>query len=73
MLARLPDHVIARSASDRTDNWPFWYVAASRDSLNITGQIARDLGYNFRPGAVLTSRDDAMLLAEQWNALCEAQ
>ncbi len=30
--------VTARSASDRTDDWPFWYVADER-GLNITQQL----------------------------------
>lgn len=30
----------ARSASDRTDDWPFWFVAdADRDGLNVTNDL----------------------------------
>ncbi len=30
----------ARSASDRTDDWPFWFVAdADRDGLNVTNEL----------------------------------
>ena len=42
----------ARSASDRTDDWPLWMVVDSQGQ-NILGDISRMLG---KPGAVFTNR-----------------
>lgn len=69
---RLPERVIARSASDKTDDWPFWYCAETRASVNITSAIARELGHPWRPGAVFARREYAEALAGQWNARGEA-
>lgn len=46
----------ARSASDRTDDWPFWFVEA--DGINCMS------GMN---GAVFTTRAEAERLANEWN------
>lgn len=44
----------ARSASDKTDDWPFWFVADSqRGGLNVTGKISDALELPRKPGAVL--------------------
>lgn len=55
----------ARSASDRTDDWPFWFVAdRDKSGLNVTRQLAPELtGY-----LPLVSRDAAIALAENANA-----
>lgn len=38
---------IARSASDKTDDWPYWFVAdTTRDGLNVTVQLLPEMrGY----------------------------
>ena len=51
----------ARSASDRTDDWPFWYVCGPDGRSNVL---------SFKPpfyGAVLTTKDAAILIAEKFN------
>ncbi len=55
----------ARSASDKTDDWPFWMVW--NGSLNVTGKVARLLGYPVKEGAVFVSRKGAERLAEEAN------
>ena len=49
----------ARSASDNTDDWPFWFVADSqRDGLNVTATLLqRFTGSPFPPQARQTPRD----------------
>ena len=49
---------IARSASDRTDDWPYWYVAGPDGRTNIT------IGPG---GSVLLSRENAERLAHKGN------
>lgn len=34
---------VARSASDKTDDWPFWLVA-DRNGMNVTAQLAEMQG-----------------------------
>ena len=52
----------ARSASDRTDDWPFWFVAdEQRGGLNVTAEVAGT------PGAVLRAPWDAVKLAMRAN------
>lgn len=51
----------ARSASDRTDDWPFCYVCGADGRSNVL---------SFLPpyyGAVLTSKEAALLIAERFN------
>lgn len=63
-----PAKVIARSASDRTDEWPYWFVAdADHPGINITSRIASALGYDWRLGAVLADRETAEKIAREWN------
>lgn len=57
---------IARSASDRTDDWYFWMVWDG--SLNVTGKVAEKLGYGNQEGAVFTRRANAERLASEANA-----
>lgn len=47
MTKRDDPRFFARSASDRTDDWPFWYIAdRSRGSLNVTIQLVPEMrGY----------------------------
>lgn len=55
-----PGPYAARSASDRTGDWPFWYVTndGRRNVLSFPGS----------GGAVLTSRQVAEAIAAKWNA-----
>lgn len=60
----------ARSASDHTDDWPGWFVAdRQKGGLNATPVVARALGDDWPPGAVLTNRDYAQELADRANSL----
>ena len=54
----------ARSASDRTDDWPYWFVAdAQKGGLNVTAKLVRQ-HFNVDPkGAKLCTRGDAERLA----------
>lgn len=58
----------ARSASDKTDDWPFWFVAdEQRGGLNVTAEIADALGEPCNPGATLTTGWNAVKLAMRAN------
>ncbi|MVA23183.1 hypothetical protein V6582_17785 [Agrobacterium vitis] len=58
----------ARSASDRTDEWPFWFVADQRHGvLNVTGRLFEKLTGQPANGAVFTDREYAETLATQAN------
>lgn len=50
----------ARSASDNTDDWPFWYVAGPDKRLNV-------LSFKDQGGAKFTSRKRAEEIAEAAN------
>jgi hypothetical protein len=43
----MAERYFARSASDRTDDWPYWFVAdRSRGNLNVTVKLMPELsGY----------------------------
>lgn len=59
----------ARSASDKTDDWPFWFVADDeRGGLNVTAEVADALGEFRRPGAVLSEPWSMVKLAMRANA-----
>ncbi len=49
----------ARSASDKTDNWPFWYVTDD-GRRNV-------LRFPNAPGAVFTDRQTAEMIAAKAN------
>ena len=49
---RGPGPYKARSASDNTDDWPFWYVAGPDGRLNV-------LGFTDKSGAIFTDRESA--------------
>jgi len=53
----------ARSASDKTDDWPFWYVSGEGDSRNV---LTLPQGHEHK-GAVMTSREIAEAVAKLWN------
>lgn len=66
-LARLsplagPGPYRARSASDNTDDWPFWYVCGADGRRNVLSFKAPAYG------AVLTSREAAEAIAAKFNA-----
>jgi hypothetical protein len=60
-----PGPYIARSASDKTDDWPLWYVAGPDGRTNYF----TDLGGKRNPPLtpMFTSREDAEMLAARWN------
>ena len=54
----------ARSASDRTDDWPFWFVAdAQKGGLNVTAELVRQHLNIDAKGQTLCSRRTAKHLA----------
>lgn len=54
---------IARSASDHTDNWPYWYICTTESGLNITTDLLPCLrGY-----MPFISKDAAIALADSLN------
>lgn len=58
------ERYIARSASDRTDDWPFWFVAdCQRGGLNVTAELARQHSNPDHSGGVLGLREDMIKLA----------
>lgn len=59
----------ARSASDTTDDWPFWFVADYfQGGLNVVGPLMDQLfPGNDRRGRVFLSRYDAESLAAMAN------
>lgn len=58
----------ARSASDKTDDWPFWFVAdRNRGGLNVTAQLIRDHINPDHAGGVLLTRSWAEFLAQKAN------
>jgi hypothetical protein len=60
----------ARSASDRTDEWPWWFVAdKQRGGLNVTSEVSKLLNRPTQPGATLCFREYAEELAEEANRL----
>jgi excinuclease UvrABC nuclease subunit len=65
---KLASKVIARSASDETDDWPAWFLAnGSQTSLNVTQRVAAELGHNMPFGAIFVSREDAQKMAGEYN------
>jgi hypothetical protein len=66
----LEPRYFARSASDRTDDWPFWFVADRKlGGPNRTAEITDLLFPGKRtPGSTLTDRETAQFLAEKANA-----
>lgn len=56
----------ARSASDKTDDWPYWMVW--NGSLNVTGQIRERVSGEMSNGRVFVSRIEAEDLSDRANA-----
>ena len=62
----------ARSASDKTDNWPFWFVAdRSKNRLNVTAELVRAHINPDHAGATLTRRAEAERIARIANEAAE--
>ena len=58
----------ARSASDKTDDWPFWFVADKNlGGLNVTADLIRKCWDKNHRGGVLLSKTCAMKLEKQSN------
>ena len=58
----------ARSASDNTDDWPYWFVAdGNRGGLNVTAELIRKHMNPNHKGGVLLSDWDAVKLAVRSN------
>lgn len=59
----------ARSASDKTDNWPFWFIAdRERGGLNVTSDLMREHYPDlWRPGAVFMRESEAKACAAIFN------
>ncbi len=61
------DEFFARSASDKTDDWPAWFIARkSNPRLNVMHQVTKLLGLDFQ-GATMGSRPHMELLAASAN------
>lgn len=57
----MADRYYARSASDKTDDWPFWFVAdRTQGDRNVTGTLLPSL----RGRMPFLPRDAAIKLAE---------
>ena len=60
----------ARSASDRTEDWPFWFVAdRQRGGINVTAEIIRAHVDADHSGGVLCEKEGAIALADLANKL----
>lgn len=58
----------ARSASDRTGDWPFWFVAdRQKGGLNVTAELIRQHFDPDHKGAVFSDRHGAEMIAERAN------
>ena len=65
----MTDRYYARSASDRTDDWPFWLVADRRlGGVNQTAEVMDQVGFPRAPGQVLCDREIAEHVAARANA-----
>lgn len=60
----------ARSASDRTDDWPYWFVAdRKRGDVNVTAELVRRIADPNHKGAVFAPKEICFALAETANEL----
>ena len=70
----MSDRYYARSASDKTDDWPFWFVADKQQGgLNVTNKLLKkfcEAFYEANKGEVLISKKDAAWLADKGNEVC---
>jgi len=67
----MSDRYYARSASDKTDDWPFWFVFDSQQGgLNVTNKLLKEFCeafYEANKGCALLSKKDAAWLADKGN------
>ncbi len=56
---------VARSASDKTDDWPFWMVWDGH--MNVTYKACKEVFGDDEPGAVFVDREWAETLAHEMN------
>ena len=62
----MTDRYFARSASDKTDEWPDWFVAdRQKGGLNVTAELIRQHFYPDHKGAVFSDRHGAETIAER--------
>lgn len=65
MMGNPQGRYYARSASDNTDDWDFWFVADRlKGGLNVTAELIRLHFDANHAGATLTSRECAAEIAE---------
>jgi hypothetical protein len=57
--------LIARSASDKTEDWPFWMIWDG--IVNVTADVCNSLGIDRGPGQVLGCREDIEIITEMYN------
>lgn len=59
----------AKSASDKTDDWPFWFVADSqKGGLNVTNSLLKKYGMHpDSPHAMFMDAGGSVELAERAN------
>ncbi|MCA0401327.1 MAG: hypothetical protein LCH38_10985 [Proteobacteria bacterium] len=58
----------ARSASDKTDDWPFWFVARrDQPGRNVLVEAIKIAGFEYSGGWTLTCREAAELIAKEAN------
>ena len=66
----LTDRYYACSASDKTDDWPWWFVADKQlGGFNVTSEVIKLLNLPHKPGAVLCSREYGEQIAASANKL----
>lgn len=59
------ERFFARSASDKTDDWDFWFVAdRTKGGLNVTAELLRACVNPAHVGGTLLTRDHAVKLAD---------
>ena len=64
----------ARSASDKTKYWLFWFVADERrGGLNVTAEVSRQIGEPLPPGAVFVDPMSAVELARKANRVTQGE
>jgi hypothetical protein len=65
----MTERYFARSANDKTNDWPFWFVAdRSIGGLNVTAELIRKHINPSHAGGTISSQDMALELAEIANA-----
>ena len=65
-MIMIGNKVTPRSASDKTDDWPYWMVWDGY--LNVTSEVFDSLQISRKPGAVFTDRASAEYVCEAYNA-----